>query len=50
MIHGSGAEPRCFATLDTQGGGSVMLVDAEAPVSVAADASLDGLLAECGAE
>ena len=50
VIHGSGAEPRCFATLDTQGGGSVMLVDAEAPVSVAADASLDGLLAQCGAE
>jgi len=27
-----------------------MLVDAEAPVSVAADVSLDGLLAQCGAE
>lgn len=50
VIHGSGVEPKCFATLDTQGGGSVMLVDATAQASVPADASLDGLLAQCGAE
>jgi hypothetical protein len=50
VINGSGAEPKCFATLDTQGGGSVMLVDATAEVSISADASLDGLLAQCGAE
>jgi hypothetical protein len=50
VIHGSGAEPRCFVTLDTQGGGSVMLVGAAAAAPVPADASLDGLLAQCGTE
>jgi hypothetical protein len=49
-IHGSGTEPHCFATLDTQGGGSVMLVGARASLPIAADASLDGLLAQCRAE
>jgi hypothetical protein len=50
VIQGSGTEPRCFATLDTQGGGSVMLVGAAAAVPVPAAASLDGLLAQCGTE
>jgi hypothetical protein len=50
VIQGSGTEPRCFATLDTQGGGSVMLVGAAAAVPVPAAASLDGLVAQCGTE
>jgi hypothetical protein len=50
VIHGSGAEPRCFATLDTQGGGSVMLLGAAAAVPVDSATSLDQLLARCGAE
>jgi hypothetical protein len=50
VIQGSGAEPRCFATLDTQGGGSVMLVGAAAAVPVPAAASLVGLVAQCGTE
>lgn len=49
VIHGRGEEPRCFATLDTQGGGSVMLIGAAA-VPAAAGLSLDGLLAHCGSE
>jgi hypothetical protein len=50
VINGSGSEPHCFATLDTQGGGSVMLVGARASLPIAADASLGGLLAQCRAE
>lgn len=51
VIHGSGTEPHCFATLDTQGGGSVMLVGARAPdAGISGDATLDGLLAQCRAE
>jgi hypothetical protein len=51
VIHGSGTEPHCFATLDAQGGGSVMLVGSRATeTSIAADASLAGLLAQCRAE
>jgi hypothetical protein len=52
VIHGSGAEPHCFATLDTQGGGSVMFVGPRAAAAdvIAPDASLDGLLAQCRAE
>ena len=50
VIHGSGVEPRCFATLDTQGGGSVMLVGTAAAGPGPAASSLDGLLAHCGAE
>ena len=51
VIHGSGTEPHCFATLDTQGGGSVMVVSSTATEpSIAPDATLDGLLARCRAE
>ena len=50
VIHGSGTEPYCFATLDTQGGGSVMLVGPRASTEIAGDASLDDLLAQCRAE
>lgn len=50
VIDGSGAEPRCFTALDTQGGGSVMLVGAAASVPVPSESSLDGLLAQCGTE
>jgi len=51
VINGSGAEPRCLATFDVREGGSVLLfgVGATEPL-VAADVSLDGLLARCRAE
>jgi hypothetical protein len=49
LVSGRSSEPRCFAILDTQGGGSVILVGAGA-APLAADVTLDSLLARCRAE
>ncbi len=49
LVSGHAAEPRCFAILDTQGGGSVILVGASA-LPLDAGVALDSLLARCRAE
>jgi hypothetical protein len=49
LVSGHVSELRCFAILDTQGGGSVIMVGASA-APLAADAALDSLLARCRAE
>jgi len=49
LVSGHGSEPRCFAVLDTQGGGSVILVGASS-VPLDADVALDSLLTRCRAE
>jgi hypothetical protein len=49
LVNGRASEPRCFAILDTQGGGNVILVGATA-VPLDAGVTLDGLLARCRAE
>jgi len=48
VVNGRNDQPRCVATLDAQGGGSVLLLGAATPV--APDTSLDALLAQCRAE
>jgi hypothetical protein len=48
VIHGSGAEPRCLATLGRDGGSMILLgVEAERPITP--ETSFDDLLARCGA-
>ena len=49
-IHGSGGEPNCIATLDVQGGGSVLLLAAQSTASFPPDSSLDAVLARCRTE
>jgi hypothetical protein len=49
-VRGHGREPLCVATRDTQGGGSVLLLAAATAAPIASDASLEALLARCGAE
>ena len=49
LVGGRESEPRCFAILDTQGGGSVIFVGASA-APLDAGVTLDGLLARCRAE
>ena len=49
IVSGRGSEPRCFAILDTQGGGSVMLVGVRA-LPLDAGIALDSLLGRCRAE
>jgi hypothetical protein len=49
LVSGHAAEPRCFAILDTQGGGNVILVGPSvAPLDTGV--ALDSLLARCRAE
>ena len=49
LVSGHASEPRCFAVLDTQGGGSVILVGPTvAPLD--GGVGLDSLLARCRAE
>jgi hypothetical protein len=47
VVNGRADEPRCIATVDAQGGVSVLLLGTAA---VAADTSLDELLAQCRTE
>jgi hypothetical protein len=47
-IRGSGAEPQCFATLNAEDGGSVMLLGNRTAPTISAATSLDELLARCG--
>jgi hypothetical protein len=47
VLNGRADEPRCVATFDAQGGVSVLLLGTAA---VAADTSLDELLAQCRTE
>jgi hypothetical protein len=49
IVSGRASEPRCFAVLDTQGGGSVIWVGMHA-TPLDASVALDSLLASCGAE
>jgi hypothetical protein len=49
-IHGSRGEPRCLATLDVRGGGSVLMIGSQAAAPIAPDTSLDALLARCRTE
>ena len=48
VVNGRNDEPRCVATLDVQGGGSVLLLGAA--TAVAPYTSLDDLLTQCRAE
>jgi hypothetical protein len=48
-IFGSGTEPRCFVTFETQQGGSVLVLGAEAGQAVAPAASFDDLSSRCRA-
>jgi hypothetical protein len=48
VVSGRDDEPRCVATINAQGGTSVLLLGAA--VAVAPDTSLDDLLAQCRAE
>jgi hypothetical protein len=50
VVSGAGDEPKCFAVLTAQGGGSVMLLGEGAAAAIRADAGLDALLAECRGE
>ncbi len=49
LVSGHASEPRCFAILDTQGGGSVILVG-ERSLPLEAGLALDTVLARCRAE
>lgn len=49
LVSGGASEPRCFAILDTQGGGSVIFVG-PSTAPLAADVALETLLARCRAE
>jgi hypothetical protein len=48
VVNGREEQPHCIATLDVQGGGSVLMLGAVAPF--APDIQLDDLLAQCRAE
>jgi hypothetical protein len=49
LVSGRAAEPRCFAILDTQGGGSVILVG-PSTAPLASGVALQSLLSRCRAE
>jgi hypothetical protein len=48
LVNGRDDEPRCVVTLDAQGGASVLLLGAVAPLTPGS--SLDDLRAQCRAE
>jgi hypothetical protein len=50
VVHGGGAEPRCFSLLNAQGGGSVMLLAGSAKADLGAQPTLASVLALCGTE
>jgi hypothetical protein len=50
VVGGAGAEAKCFVLLAPDGGGSVMLLGADAAARLTPAASLDGLLGQCRAE
>ncbi|HET8697667.1 MAG TPA: hypothetical protein VFO94_09290, partial [Gammaproteobacteria bacterium] len=50
VVGGAGAEAKCFVLLAPDGGGSVMLLGADAAARLAPGASLEGLLGQCRAE
>ena len=50
VVGGAGSEPKCIVVLSSQGGGTVMLLGEGAADRLTAEATLDGLLAQCRAE